>query len=1488
MALDVSGTNSLYWKTGINNAGLLTGSTQAKGILRGLAGSISKMDVFAGLAIGSALVFAKISKQAYNFSKEFESAMKEVQTISKAVQNNYKGISKEIIDMSKTVPDNAQKLTKALYQIVSAGYDGAEAMKILRTSAELAVASVTDTFTAADALTYVMNAYGVAAGTAADISSKLFTIVRLGKVKMEELGPTISIVTGLAAQAGLEFNELAAIYAEAVKKIQPHIVSTGIRGIVTAMLRVSKGTGEAADKARELGIEFDISALKSKGFKQILKEIIEATKGNEAALMSLFPNVRGLIGLLAIMTDDGEAFNKTLKEIENSTGATEKAFKTMMETTENQLAVLKNNVMAKLKPLGDNLLATMNDIAKGINIAMSGANDEMSRLARNYSELIDTLQRKQNRIDDLIITIENLKNKTKLTKEESINLKSAEEALITLLPNLGKAFEDTAGKVDILTAAKRGYAEESLRIAKLELALAEIHKKQAEVEWERFELGKDEASKEARRLEEEVDSWYKDISIRQASYIKELFRTMSMYPLDPYNKQIKALIDIYDGAGIAVRNFGERIREIQKDMKLGEDTTERQAKLIKEVTDALFSKDKNLEEARLNLSTAELKLGETENKLRLNIEKTTEEVNIQTEAVKKLEEILSKTPTKYYPESKYGLPPETKEPKIIPILTDEQIKTVEDQLKYMASQYKLYISDIAEHTEDWVKENNALLAKEGSNYAQFLSDMAVMYKGNAELKRQIEDDIYEYNKDILAKRKKEEEAYFEFIAKAREKELQIEKDKFEDIIKNYEEGSAEYIKTIERHAENEKQINLKYDKEIAEAKLAIFKEGWEKQIGEEKEAYKSRLKAKLKELEAEKTIDIKRVEFIRNNLNIIRILEEAEADRKKEILNSYLSVYKTTEEKIAAIHAETNKLIEFTDDETTKNRLENIGIQKIAEIEFADAMEKLNEELAGYKKDLDNKGLENYIEFLEEMKIKYSDFVELIILLNEKIAESQKQMWENTRNEIDQTADLLHNLADVVGNFDTELSQMINNIANLVSSIGTIVSGFATGNIFGIIGGIITGIGAIFNLFTVHHSDVPELEEQLHEITLELQEQQNILNQAIGTAKPEAIQNMIDLLNEQIATYYEMIEAEEEAYGQFLWFTWSETDNDQIEQWLTTIQNINAEIANMNEQYKEILTGTTTESIAEAIAEGFSQGLDSAQIFADTFNEMMKKSIIDAFKRTIITENLRHFYEAFAAYSEGGLTAEELDRLAYIFQLTLDRAEATWQQIVAIAELAGIDLFEETKIEEIIEQAEEAMEEVMEAIAGITEETIADAIATGFSEGLDSAEVFADTFKDMMQRAIIDAFKKTIISQYLKSWYEQFNILSGGGFTVAEINALAGMYQDLINVASTQWEAMEAILEAAGIGLELEEAKRKGLTGAIAGITEETAGILAGQFQAIRINTVSILNNMENIIIINARIADNTEYNKYLESIDRKISEGNTLESEYLRSIGGV
>ncbi|MCK4447185.1 MAG: phage tail tape measure protein, partial [Candidatus Marinimicrobia bacterium] len=706
----------------------------------------------------------------------------------------------------KTVPDNAQKLTKALYQIVSAGYDGAEAMKILRTSTELAVASVTDTFTAADTLTYVMNAYGKAAGTAAEISDKLFTIIKLGKVKMEELGPTISMVTGLAAQAGLSFNELAAMYAEAVKKMSPHIVSTGIRGIITAMLRVSKGEGEAADKARELGIEFDIAALKSKGFKQILSDIIEKTKGNEAALMSLFPNVRGLIGLLAIMTDEGEGFNKTLAEIENSLGATDKAFKTMVDTTENQLAILRNNVMAKLKPLGDSLLKQMNNIASGINIAMSGANDELSKLARSYSELTDTLQRKQGRIDDLIKTVEDLRSKTELTKTETIELEAAERALGVYFPILGKAAEDAADSIDVLTLAKEGTIDLSIRIMELGLEQAKIEMRRADLNKELYDRNEDEGNKEIRRIKKQIKAEEELTEFILTGGEKGLFK----------QEQLNDMMEI-------------RLKDNVEYLKL---TNE--------------------------LSIATEKMALEEDQLILNQEKSRIEVDALTESLENLKKTREKPVI--IPKTETGEPP--KEPAIIPALTDEQIEEAKDKLKYMANQYKKYLADVAQFGKEYVEEHNALLTEEGKSYAQFLSNMAADYEGNADLTRQITDDIYEYNKGLVAKRKEIEKELFDYLVEERGKAIQAEKDKFEAIIKNYEEGSDEYINAVDQHKKNELAINEEYDEKMAEAKLAIFKEGLEQQLGEEKEAYKIRLEMAKAELGEKIKANEKYFEFI--------------------------------------------------------------------------------------------------------------------------------------------------------------------------------------------------------------------------------------------------------------------------------------------------------------------------------------------------------------------------------------------------------------------------------------------------------------------------------------------------------------------------------------------------------------------------------------------------------------------------------------------------
>ena len=109
---------ALYYATGIDTTGLIQGRQQSMGILRGMTSQISKLDVFAGLAISGGIAFKRLAVDAKNFSEEFEQSMREVLTISSALQGDFEGYSDMIVDMSRELPQSANALAKAYYQIV--------------------------------------------------------------------------------------------------------------------------------------------------------------------------------------------------------------------------------------------------------------------------------------------------------------------------------------------------------------------------------------------------------------------------------------------------------------------------------------------------------------------------------------------------------------------------------------------------------------------------------------------------------------------------------------------------------------------------------------------------------------------------------------------------------------------------------------------------------------------------------------------------------------------------------------------------------------------------------------------------------------------------------------------------------------------------------------------------------------------------------------------------------------------------------------------------------------------------------------------------------------------------------------------------------------------------------------------------------------------------------------------------------------------------
>jgi len=108
------------------------------------------------------------------------------------------------------------------------------------------------------------------------------------------------------------------------------------------------------------------------------------------------------------------------------------------------------------------------------------------------------------------------------------------------------------------------------------------------------------------------------------------------------------------------------------------------------------------------LANATEKRALEEDQLILNQEKSRIEVDALVDSLKILRETREKPIVTPKPDKDDGDPD-----KVISTLTDEQVKAVEDNLKYMASRYKKYLADVAQFGKEYVEEHNAQLAKEG-------------------------------------------------------------------------------------------------------------------------------------------------------------------------------------------------------------------------------------------------------------------------------------------------------------------------------------------------------------------------------------------------------------------------------------------------------------------------------------------------------------------------------------------------------------------------------------------------------------------------------------------------------------------------------------------------------------------------------------------------------------------------------------------------------
>ncbi len=308
----------------------------------------------AGMSIAITAPLVALGKAAVDASMHFETAMTNLQSVTKQSDAEIAALSDTLMDMSMDMSkttDSAQNLAESMYDIVGSGFEGAEAMQVLEAATMAASAGLTETKVAAQGIAAVINSYAMEAEQAAHVSDLMFQTVNRGVGTFEELTSSMSNVVGLASTLNVPFETVSAAIATMSK--QGMSFSEASISMNQAMSNLLNPTREGAEIITKMGYASGEAMVAALGFDGALQAIAEHTGGSATEMGKLFSNTRSMRAALALTGDGAAMFAEDLDAMRNSTGATADAFAIQTQSFESTLKNFNNTFQVFLITIGD-------------------------------------------------------------------------------------------------------------------------------------------------------------------------------------------------------------------------------------------------------------------------------------------------------------------------------------------------------------------------------------------------------------------------------------------------------------------------------------------------------------------------------------------------------------------------------------------------------------------------------------------------------------------------------------------------------------------------------------------------------------------------------------------------------------------------------------------------------------------------------------------------------------------------------------------------------------------------------------------------------------------------------------------------------------------------------------------------------------------------------------------------------------------------------
>lgn len=253
-----------------------------------------------------------------------------------------------------------------------------DAVNFVSNSTKLAKAGFAEAGQSLDVLTTIMNAYKMKAEDVNKVSDMLITTQNEGKVTVGELSSVMGKVIPTAVATGTGLNQVTAGYALMTKNgIKAAESTTYMNGMLNEMSK----TGSTADKAIKAvsGKSFPELMKSGKSVSDVLNMMNDYAKKNNLSLKDMFGNAEAGKAALVLSTNAGADFNEMLGKMEQSAGATGKAFDKVTNTRGERFKKSLNKIKNEAIRFGDAIAPMMDKVSElmgKLSDKLSGLSDE--------------------------------------------------------------------------------------------------------------------------------------------------------------------------------------------------------------------------------------------------------------------------------------------------------------------------------------------------------------------------------------------------------------------------------------------------------------------------------------------------------------------------------------------------------------------------------------------------------------------------------------------------------------------------------------------------------------------------------------------------------------------------------------------------------------------------------------------------------------------------------------------------------------------------------------------------------------------------------------------------------------------------------------------------------------------------------------------------------------------------------------------------------